>query len=209
MLVWLTLVRVRRGELLALRWQNVDLPGGVLTIRHSLSERGSAAAVKDTKTHQMRRISLDEAPVELLAEHKKRTARNCDAIDAPFDEDAFVFSHAPDHQRPCSPSGVPHRYERMVHKLGIRTRLHSMRHYSATRYSADPPVPYIPDCLTQLISRSASGRVLLPTPGQLPGSLSMLVRRPGRPLRPIPVHEKLARPSTSGSSRLRVSITVG
>ena len=133
MLVWLTLVTgARRGELLALRWENVDLAGGVLTIRHSLSERGGAARVKDTKTHQMRRISVDEATVELLTDHKKRTTRSCDAIDAPLDEDAFVFSYAPDNRRPCSPSGVTHRYERMVRKLGIRTRLHSMRHYSAT-----------------------------------------------------------------------------
>jgi integrase len=49
-----------------------------------------------------------------------------------LDEDAFVFSYGPDHRRPCSPSGVTHRYERMVRKLAIRTRLHSMRHYSAT-----------------------------------------------------------------------------
>jgi integrase len=43
-----------------------------------------------------------------------------------------VFSYPPDHQRPCSPRGVTHRHERMVRKLGIRTRLHLMRHYSAT-----------------------------------------------------------------------------
>ena len=133
MLVWLTLVTgMRRGELLALRWEHLDLTAGVLTIRHSVSERGGPATVKDTKTHQMRRISVDEATVELLAEHRKRTARTCDALGAALDDDAFVFSYAPDHRRPCSPSGVTHRYERMVRKLGVRTRLHSMRHYSAT-----------------------------------------------------------------------------
>jgi integrase len=133
MLVWLTLVTgARRGELLALRWEHVDLTNGVLTIRHSLSERGGAAVVKDTKTHQMRRISLDEATVDLLNEHKKRSARRCDAIGAALDETCFVFSYAEDHRRPCSPSGVTHRYQRMAKKLGLRTRLHAMRHYSAT-----------------------------------------------------------------------------
>jgi integrase len=133
MLVWLTLVTgARRGELLALRWEDVDLTKGVLTIRHSLSERGGAAVVKDTKTHQMRRISLDEATAELLNEHKKRGSQRCDAIGASLDETCFVFSYAEDQRRPCSPSGVTHRYQRMVRKLGLRTRLHAMRHYSAT-----------------------------------------------------------------------------
>ena len=47
-----------------------------------------------------------------------------------------MFSYQPDHSRPCSPSGVTHRYARMVAKLGIRTRLHAIRHYSATELLA-------------------------------------------------------------------------
>jgi integrase len=67
MVVWIALVTgARRGELLALRWKDVDLSGGTLTIRHSLGERAGAAVMKDTKTHQMRRVSLDDATVELL-----------------------------------------------------------------------------------------------------------------------------------------------
>lgn len=138
MLVWLTLVTgARRGEVLALRWENVDLVASVLTIRHSAVEhRGGPTVVKDTKTHQMRRISLDTATVELLTEHKARTARQCAEIVAELDERCFVFSYAPDNRRPCSPSGVTHRYARMVKELGLRTRLHSMRHYSATELLA-------------------------------------------------------------------------
>jgi integrase len=136
MVVWTALVTgARRGELLALRWEDVDLSGGTLTIRHSLSERAGAAVMKDTKTHQMRRVSLDEATIELLEAHKKAAAQQCDAIGAALD-DCFVFSYAPDCRRPCSPSGITHRYERMVRKLAIRTRLHSMRHYSATELLA-------------------------------------------------------------------------
>ena len=54
----------------------------------------------------------------------------------PFDAQHFVFSYQPDHSRPCSPSGVTHRYARMVGKLGIRTHLHAIRHYSATELLA-------------------------------------------------------------------------
>jgi len=67
-----------------------------------------------------------------LTEHQKHTAGQCDAIGTALDGECFLFSYAPDHRRPCSPSGVSHRYDRMVKKLGVRTHLHAMRHYSAT-----------------------------------------------------------------------------
>jgi integrase len=53
----------RRGEVLALRWDNLDLTTGILTIRHSVSEQGGTTTIKGTKTHQSRRISLDAATV--------------------------------------------------------------------------------------------------------------------------------------------------
>ncbi len=64
--MWLTLTTgARRGELLALRWDDVDLIAGVLTIRRSLTERNGQTVTKDTKTHQMRRILLGTATTEI------------------------------------------------------------------------------------------------------------------------------------------------
>ena len=60
----------------------------------------------------------------------------CTGIAGSFDEQRFIFSYTSDHTRPCSPSGVTHRYVRMVEKLGIRNHLHAMRHYSATELLA-------------------------------------------------------------------------
>jgi integrase len=137
LLVWMLLVTgARRGEVLALRWINLDLATGILTIRHSVSEQGGAATIKDTKTHQSRRISLDAATVALLLEHRQQVSSRCAELGSGFDEQRFIFSYEPDHSRPCSPSGVTHRYARMVAKLGIRTRLHAIRHYSATELLA-------------------------------------------------------------------------
>jgi integrase len=108
----------------------------VLTIRHSVSEQGGTTTIKGTKTHQSRRISLDAATVALLTEHRRQLIVRCADIGAHFDDQLFLFSYQPDHSRPCSPSGVTQRYARMVGRLGIRTRLHAIRHYSATELLA-------------------------------------------------------------------------
>lgn len=47
-------------------------------------------------------------------------------------DQAFGFSYAPDNTKPCSPSGVTHRYARMTSDLSLDTHLHALRHYSAT-----------------------------------------------------------------------------
>ena len=72
----------------------------------------------------------------LLIEHPERVIARCSEFDAGFDDERFIFSYTADHTRPCSPSGVTHRYARMVDKLGIHTHLHAIRHYSATELLA-------------------------------------------------------------------------
>ena len=51
--------------------------------------------------------------------------------------DAFVFSLDPDGTRPLRPGSVTQRYRRLATRLGLRsTRLHSLRHYTATELLA-------------------------------------------------------------------------
>jgi integrase len=87
---------------------------------------------KDTKTHQMRRLSLDPATVEVLTEHRHRYEEAMRQLGLEVRDDAFLFSYAPSRDRACDPSGVTHRYSRMCEKLGIDSHLHALRHYSAT-----------------------------------------------------------------------------
>lgn len=72
-LVWLVMVTgARRGEVLALQWLDLHLTTGILEIRRAYTHRGGNKLIKDTKTHQIRRISLDDETVQLLAEHRIR-----------------------------------------------------------------------------------------------------------------------------------------
>jgi integrase len=137
MLVWLAMViGARRGELCGLRWRHVDLTAGVLTVRQSQGQLAGRQWEKDTKTHQTRRVALDPETIQLLTEHHGRCATRAKALDVDLDEDAFVFSGAPDGSTPLRPDSITQRYGRLAKRLGIKTHLHALRHYSATELIA-------------------------------------------------------------------------
>jgi integrase len=132
-LVWLVMVTgIRGGELAALRWDRVDLHGGVIEVRQSYLQRGGEAVEKDTKTHQMRRIALDDATVALLRDHQERSSARLAPLGVQLEGRHFVFSYSPDLSRPCNPDGLTHRYGRTCQKAGVNSHLHALRHYSAT-----------------------------------------------------------------------------
>jgi integrase len=136
-LIWLAMTTgARRHELCALRWSDVivDDDGlAVLWIRRGISpDADGVMAELDTKTHQQRRVTLDPETVAVLDEHCTRIAKRLANAGYELAEDAFVFSATVDHSRFLNPSAVTHRYERLVAKLGIKTTIHKLRHYSAT-----------------------------------------------------------------------------
>jgi integrase len=64
--IWLAMVTgARRGELLALRWHHIDLDTAILTVRRHYVRANGEGYDKDTKSHQMRRLPIDEATVGL------------------------------------------------------------------------------------------------------------------------------------------------
>jgi integrase len=137
MLVWLLMVTgVRRAELCALRRHHVDFATKVLTVRRSYLVRDGVRIEKDTKTHQRRHISLDDETVALLGEHWGHAHDVARTIGVELDDDAYLFSYAPDHSEPCNPDGVTHRYSAMARKLGIDSHPHALRHFSATELIA-------------------------------------------------------------------------
>ncbi|MGF1646354.1 MAG: tyrosine-type recombinase/integrase [Kineosporiaceae bacterium] len=136
MFVWLVMVTgMRRGEACALRRRDVDLDAGVVTIAHSVSDV-TGVGLKDTKTHQQRRVAVDTATADLLREHFETQDRVAADLGTRLGADAFVFSYSPVADVPMNPSGVTHRYGRLVARLGIDTTLHKLRHYNATELIA-------------------------------------------------------------------------
>lgn len=132
MLVWLTMVTgFRRGELCALRWLHL-LVAGVLTVSRSISQPDRRTWEEDTKTHQSRRIALDSETVALLTGHRQLCMDRTAQLGIDLAADAFMFSPALDGSVHLKPRTVGQRYARLAKRLGIKTSIHKLRHYSAT-----------------------------------------------------------------------------
>jgi integrase len=133
LLVWVVMVTgLRRGELCSVRWRDLDLDAAVLRLERSIAQRSGVTWEKDTKSHQQRRIALDEETVGLVREHRARFEARAKAVGVELPDDAFVFSLAPDGSTHLLPDSVSQRYGKLARRLGIRTTIHKLRHYSAT-----------------------------------------------------------------------------
>ena len=138
LMLWLTMVTgCRRGELCALHWHHLDVERSSLWVSRSTSQPKSGIKEKDTKNEGERRVGLDAQTMELLAEHRRRMSTQLASLGSDLTADAFIFSGAPDCSAPLHPRSVTQRYRRMAIRLKLRsTRLHSLRHYSATELLA-------------------------------------------------------------------------
>ena len=127
----------RRGELCALRWSDVDLDQGEVLIAGGIVRvPGESLLDKATKTHAKRRVAIGTDTAELLRAHRLAQAKDALACGTTLAADAYVFSHVPDGSRPVDPDGITHRFQRLARRLGVRCRLHDLRHFMVTQLVA-------------------------------------------------------------------------
>jgi integrase len=123
----------RRGELCALRWRHVDLDRGeVLLERGVVYVTGQPLIDKATKTRSKRRLALDAGTVALLRAHQQRAEQVARELGFTLPASAYVFTREPDGSRPIHPSLVTHQFADLARSLGVRCRLHDLRHLMVT-----------------------------------------------------------------------------
>lgn len=127
----------RRGELLALRWRDIDLDRGRLSIERGIVRVDDRLVEQGTKIHQSRRISLDATTVAALKAHQLRMTERARAASAGISSGGFVFSGAVDGSSSWHPDSTSRAFRRICQQAGITgVRLHDLRHYVATRLLA-------------------------------------------------------------------------
>ncbi len=128
------LTGLRRGELCALRWPDMNLDVGTLDVARSVVVVPGGLAEKSTKTDRERRIALDEVAVLVLRQHRANVERWATEAKAALPADSFVFSPYVDGSKPFRPDNVTGFFMRVRDSLGLRhVRLHDLRHFTATQ----------------------------------------------------------------------------
>jgi len=125
---------LRRGELLALRWQDVNLDGGLLRVERALEQtKRGGLAFKSPKTRYGRRaVTLSAATVAVLREHWKAQQEHRLRFGlGKAGTEALVF---PDWDgTPRSPRALTLEWGKMAKAAGLTVRgFHCLRHTHAS-----------------------------------------------------------------------------
>lgn len=129
---------MRRGELLALRWHDVDLSGGAsgqaaLQVRATLEKTKGGFIYSEPKSaRSRRRIALTAAAAEALRIHRARQTEERLLVGPEWQDNDLVF---------CTHEGKPligsnvlnQNFHPLLKKAGLpRIRFHDLRHTAAT-----------------------------------------------------------------------------
>jgi integrase len=131
---------LRRGELLALRWQDVDLNEGLLHVRRTLVRvrnydgggRKTRLAFHEPKTaHSRRTIPLPEGCLLALKHHKRRQAEERLLLGEAYHDEGLVFCLADG--KPIDLRNFARSFAQILRRAGLpQMRVHDMRHTFAT-----------------------------------------------------------------------------
>ena len=124
---------LRRGELLGLRWQDVDLDAGVIHVRQTAQWLpGEGSIFRSPKTERSRRaVVLAPSTVQVLREHRRSQLEERLAVGAAYQEYGLVF--ATPLGTPMDPSNLRRAWRRIVKSFGLTgLRFHDLRHAHAT-----------------------------------------------------------------------------
>ncbi|MFT3663050.1 MAG: site-specific integrase [Gordonia sp. (in: high G+C Gram-positive bacteria)] len=126
----LTLYGLRRGEVLGLRWQDIDWQGNHIHVRQQLQQIKNELQIGDIKTDAGERsIPLIPAAKDTLSQHRdtKKTAHE----DNPPEMGDLVFLSSTG--TPIWPRNFARRFHAIRERAGLRRiKLHHVRHSTAT-----------------------------------------------------------------------------
>jgi integrase len=124
---------MRRGEVFALRWKNVDLERGYLRVMESLEQTKIGIRFKAPKTDKTRAITLPAFAVDELRRLKRQQAEELLMLGTRQSGETLVCARADG--RPLQPQSLTHQFTRLISRIKElpRVRFHDLRHSHATQ----------------------------------------------------------------------------
>ncbi len=111
---------LRRGELLGLKWEDIDMQQGIIRVRRQVSRIDGKIVEAPLKTkNSYRAVTISPHAIEVLKQQKAKT------------NDQYVFPSP--NGGPISPDSVNNMLKRVLQRAGIpKVRFHDLRHTFAT-----------------------------------------------------------------------------
>jgi len=126
---------LRRGEVLGLLWENIDLKNKIIRIRKNYIMKNGRPVLQDkTKTDTSRRdIVITDRIVNMLKEHHKKQSKMKLELGGKYYKSDSDFVCTWPNGKPFSPSHVSERFKLRMKKYGlISLRFHDLRHSAAS-----------------------------------------------------------------------------
>ena len=125
---------LRQGELLALKWDDLDLEAGTLRVRRTLTQAGGKHSLSEPKTKKSRRtVRLTSGAVAALRGHLERQMGEMEEMGSLYCPAGLVFAN--EIGGTINPSNLRNRsFKRVLERAGLPadTRFHDLRHTCAT-----------------------------------------------------------------------------
>ncbi|WP_103544783.1 site-specific integrase [Streptomyces sp. SM1] len=124
---------LRKGELLGLRWEDLDLDGGTASVRRSLQRTpsGGLTALPTKTLASERRIALPTECVHSLKSHRQRQEAEHKVAGVRWKDSGLIFVTPTG--GPIDPANMTRRFGPFLDRAGLRRiRFHDLRHSTAT-----------------------------------------------------------------------------
>ncbi|CAM5441193.1 site-specific integrase [Streptomyces xanthochromogenes] len=133
---------LRRGEIVGLRWADVDLDARVLYVRNQTQRRRGVLYDDDPKSRRRRAVPLPALCIAPLRWHRMRQAAARTNAGETWQEAGYVFTTR--NGRQVEPRNVYRSFTRVAQGAGLRVvRLHDARHGTATLLTAAGVAPRV------------------------------------------------------------------
>lgn len=130
--VYLGLLGLRRGEILGLKWENIDLQGKKILIKETRLKTIQGVIKDTTKTEgSTRSLVIPQFIYEYLRNLKKEQLNKKEKYGDAYHESGYVCTY--EDGQPLKPTYLTHKWKEIVEKSELPyIRFHDLRHTAAT-----------------------------------------------------------------------------
>lgn len=123
---------LRRGEIAALRWRNVDFNTAQISVVASVEQMNGGVRLKETKSSRARTVAMSETVRDELRAHRLRQAQDMLKLGSRLTDDNFVAALADG--SPMQPTFITHEWGRFIKTTDLpRLRFHDLRRAHGTQ----------------------------------------------------------------------------